>query len=53
MCTGNETLLRSCRNGGAVPLHNCGHGEDASVVCPGEGVVVVGRIECIEKLSPS
>lgn len=31
-CSGNEKSLFLCRHSG-VGSHNCGHGEDASVVC--------------------
>lgn len=31
-CTGTETMLLSCPNSG-VGVHNCVHGEDASVRC--------------------
>lgn len=31
-CTGQETMLHNCSNDG-VGLHNCGHAEDAAVVC--------------------
>ena len=35
-CLGNESSLLSCRHGG-VRNHNCGHSEDASVVCGENG----------------
>ena len=35
-CTGIETSLASCTHRG-VGLHNCGHSEDASVVCRPSG----------------
>lgn len=31
-CTGQESVLTSCRHSG-VGTHNCGHQEDAGVVC--------------------
>ena len=31
-CTGHENDLLSCRHGG-VGTHNCGHSEDAGVIC--------------------
>lgn len=34
-CTGNETRLADCQHGG-VGNHNCGHNEDAGVVCVGK-----------------
>ena len=33
-CTGTETSLTSCTHGG-IGVHNCGHSEDASVICQG------------------
>lgn len=33
-CTGNERSLELCSNNG-IGVHNCGHQEDASVVCTG------------------
>ena len=33
-CTGDESRLTECRNRG-VGAHNCGHSEDAGVVCTG------------------
>ena len=33
-CTGTETRLADCAHGG-VGNHNCGHSEDAGVVCVG------------------
>ena len=32
MCTGNEISLQSCLHDG-VGVHNCGHHEDAGVMC--------------------
>ena len=33
-CTGDESRLTECRNRG-IGVHNCGHSEDAGVVCTG------------------
>uniref|UniRef100_A0A672HCY3 SRCR domain-containing protein n=1 Tax=Salarias fasciatus TaxID=181472 RepID=A0A672HCY3_SALFA len=35
MCTGSETMLSKCRHQG-IGTHNCGHYEDAGVVCEGK-----------------
>ena len=32
-CNGSEIFLQNCTNDG-IAFHNCGHTEDASVVCP-------------------
>ena len=34
-CRGTEDSLHSCRHNG-VGNHNCGHSEDAGVICRGE-----------------
>ncbi len=33
-CAGTETSIFDCPHGG-VGMHNCGHSEDAGVVCTG------------------
>ena len=33
-CTGDESRLTECRNSG-IGVHDCGHSEDAGVVCAG------------------
>ena len=33
-CTGTEQNMLQCPNLG-ISIHNCGHSEDASIVCPG------------------
>lgn len=34
-CTGNETELLDCTSVQDIAIHNCHHGEDAGVICPG------------------
>ena len=36
-CTGNETNLDNCTHRG-VGVHNCGHNEDAGVICSQQGM---------------
>uniref|UniRef100_A0A5F8HDC9 SRCR domain-containing protein n=1 Tax=Monodelphis domestica TaxID=13616 RepID=A0A5F8HDC9_MONDO len=38
-CTGRESYLGQCPHGGWF-LHNCGHGEDASVICSGNKFLI-------------
>uniref|UniRef100_A0A5F8GZV9 SRCR domain-containing protein n=1 Tax=Monodelphis domestica TaxID=13616 RepID=A0A5F8GZV9_MONDO len=49
-CTGRESYLGQCPHGGWF-LHNCGHGEDASVICSGNvslySQVYVSLFKCI------
>ncbi|CAJ1053758.1 uncharacterized protein LOC121905209 [Xyrichtys novacula] len=55
-CSGNESYLTHCRHRG-FGVHNCGHVEDASVVCEAEGEVRVvngnsscsGRVEIFHR----
>ncbi|XP_038048478.1 deleted in malignant brain tumors 1 protein-like isoform X2 [Patiria miniata] len=43
-CTGSEATLMSCEHSG-IGQHNCGHGEDAGVVCNSQvGLRLVGGI---------
>ena len=34
-CSGSESFLTECRHSG-IGTHNCGHSDDAGVVCEGE-----------------
>ena len=34
-CDGSEKTLISCSTGSPIGQHNCNHGEDAGVRCPG------------------
>ncbi|XP_069028525.1 uncharacterized protein [Embiotoca jacksoni] len=44
-CSGSEISLSECQHGG-FGTHNCGHGEDAGVVCSGDKIRVVGSTLC-------
>ncbi|XP_032443366.1 immunoglobulin superfamily member 1-like [Xiphophorus hellerii] len=51
VCSGSETSLGACGHSG-FGIHNCGHGEDAGVICSnlqirlaGSGALCSGRIE--------
>ena len=42
-CTGTETTLVSCTHGG-IGTHNCGHSEDASVICQGKTIHLIVHV---------
>ncbi|CAK6980317.1 deleted in malignant brain tumors 1 protein isoform X1, partial [Scomber scombrus] len=42
-CSGSEKSLTECQHRG-FGTHNCGHGEDAGVICSGETTESTGRI---------
>ena len=44
-CRGNETNLNDCTHRG-VGVHNCGHSEDAGVICPLQGILCVLQYIC-------
>ncbi|TDH00339.1 hypothetical protein EPR50_G00187460 [Perca flavescens] len=44
-CIGNETSLMHCRNS-TLGVHNCGHGEDAGVVCSANIRLMNGTDQC-------
>uniref|UniRef100_A0A8C4DP48 Deleted in malignant brain tumors 1 protein n=1 Tax=Dicentrarchus labrax TaxID=13489 RepID=A0A8C4DP48_DICLA len=44
-CSGTERSLIECQHGG-FGKHNCGHGEDAGVVCSGGQIRLVGSSRC-------
>ncbi|XP_037830972.1 deleted in malignant brain tumors 1 protein-like isoform X2 [Kryptolebias marmoratus] len=44
-CTGSETHLTNCSHNG-FGIHNCGHGEDAGVICSGAQIRLVGPSQC-------
>ncbi|XP_063333377.1 deleted in malignant brain tumors 1 protein-like [Pelmatolapia mariae] len=46
-CFGNESSITDCRHNG-LGVHNCGHSEDASIICEVEGEVrlVNGNSSC-------
>ena len=44
-CSGNEARLADCSHKG-VGIHNCGHSEDAGVLCIGECVCVCVCVCC-------
>ena len=37
-CIGNESRLEECSHSG-IGVENCGHNEDAGVVCPGNAIL--------------
>ncbi|XP_044187078.1 deleted in malignant brain tumors 1 protein-like [Thunnus albacares] len=44
-CSGSERSLTACRHNG-FGTHNCGHGEDAGVVCSGDQIRLAGSTRC-------
>ncbi|CAI5674140.1 unnamed protein product [Oreochromis niloticus] len=44
-CSGSESSLTECGHNG-FGKHNCGHGEDAGVVCSGSQIRLAGSTQC-------
>uniref|UniRef100_A0A3P9LSM3 SRCR domain-containing protein n=1 Tax=Oryzias latipes TaxID=8090 RepID=A0A3P9LSM3_ORYLA len=45
LCKGNESDLSQCTHNG-YGINNCGHGEDAGVICAGEKIRLIGPDLC-------
>ena len=52
-CTGAESSLWECSHSGIGVVYNCGHGEDASVICQGIKIIICSSCVKVQVLQLS